>query len=319
MKPQILVVVSIAYDIIFAIHGDIRNEIPLKNGAIDKVNLMFTAKNKNQYFGGTAGNISYGIGQLGSSSILFSVAGEDFERDYKPHLEKNLTELKLVIKEKEHTATYYGISDEKYQQIGIWQPNAYGDWIEEVCLTDTIDEKDLNSVKVAIFSPGTGISTRNHITELRKINSQATIIFDPSQVLSIFYDKPLLTECLSHSDIVIGNDTEIAQFKTMFDLGTKDLLKIGLRCVIETKGGDGCIIHSSKGSTKIDPVKPAKILETTGAGDAFRSGLIFGLSRQYSIEKSCKLGAYMGARSVEEYSGQMYTANKSMLKTLKLI
>lgn len=316
MKSKILVVGSIAYDIIFAIHGDIRNEIPLKNGAIDKVNLMFTAKNKNQYFGGTAGNISYGVGQLGSTSTLFSVAGSDFQIDYKPHLEKHNTELKLIIKKKEHTATFYGISDEKYQQIGIWQPNSYGDWIEEVKLTDTISAEELKNMKVAIFSPGTGISTRNHITEFRKENNDALVIFDPSQVLSIFYDKPLLMECLSHSDIVIGNDTEIAQFETLFDLKIKDILNVGLKYVVETKGGEGCTIHSESESFNIKPIKPKKVLETTGAGDAFRAGLVFGLSKNYSIKKSSKIGAYMGAKSVEEYSGQMYTPDKPELKEL---
>jgi adenosine kinase len=119
------------------------------------------------------------------------------------------------------------------------------------------------------------------------------------------------------SDIFIGNDTEIAQLKTLFDLDIETLLEMGIKAVIETKGEKGVSIHSMiKGTlstTDLSSIKPTRVLETTGAGDAFRSGLIYGLVHDKTIVESCKIGTYMGAKCVEEYSGQMYKIDLNLI------
>jgi adenosine kinase len=310
MRKKALVVGSIGFDIIFGIHGDIKDELPMKNGEIGNINLMFTAQNKEVYYGGTGGNISYGMGLLDKSPLLFSVAGEDFMDDYKKHLKKMGVNLRVYIPEMEdktYTAAFYGISDEKYQQIGIWQPNTYGDFIDEIPLEKTLDSSEFDKLKVAIFSPGTGISTRNHMLETyKKTNGDCTIIFDPSQVLSIFYDDKLLQECLSLADIVISNETEISQFETLFDIKISDIFDIGVQYVIETKGENGAVIYSPSKKYQVEPQKPRKVVETTGAGDAFRAGLMSGLLENKPIAKAAQLGAKLGALSVEEYGGQGY-------------
>ncbi len=319
MKKKALIVGSVTYDIIFAIHGNIKNELHLKDGELQRVNMMFTAKDKERYFGGTAGNIAYGLGMLGESPLLFSIVGADFNFDFKPHLEKNNVDLRLITKEKKYTSVFYGISDEDFQQIGIFQPNAYYDGLNQCSLSETLSEEDFNSIGYAIFSPGTGTSTRNHMHELRnKLGNDVKLIFDPSQVLSILFDKDTLRECLSFTDIFVGNETEVAQLKSIFGYEIQDILDLGVEYLIETKGADGIIIYSKDDKQEVQSVKPAKVVETTGAGDAFRSGLLFGLINGKSIVDSCKIGALTGAKCVEEYGGQLYSVNKDELKKLGL-
>jgi len=313
MNAHALVVGSLAFDVIFGVHGDIRKEIIVEGGKVNKVNMMFTAKGKQRYFGGTGGNIAYGLGLLGHTPLLFSVAGKDFELEYAPHLRNNHVELRTIIKDSGFTATFYGISDEQYQQIGIWQPDVYGDNIDQVKLSDSISEAEFASIKVAIFSPGTGISTRNHMVEMKQNNPKTTTIFDPSQVLSIFYDEPLLKECLSATDIFIGNETEVAQLSTIFGYSIEKVIALGVKAVIETKGADGCVIHEATGDTAVGSVKPKRIVETTGAGDAFRAGLMAGLVADKPLKESCEIGAFMGARNVEEFGGQMYKTDSDEL------
>lgn len=304
---SILVVGSIVYDIIFAVHGNIKNELMVKDGEVQRVNLMFTAKEKQKYFGGTGGNIAYGIGILGGNVYLHGVVGEDFLQDYKSHLGNNNVKLRVKVVKDKFTSTFYGISDEEYQQIGIFQPNVYYDFINEIKLSETLTKQDFNKIEYAIFSPGTGNSTRNHMLELRKkLGNKVKIIFDPSQVLSILFDKETIRECLSLADIFIGNETEMAQLNSIFGYSVNNILETGVQYVVETKGADGSIVYSKDGDRKIGSVKPKRIVETTGAGDAFRAGLLFGLSKGKDIYESCKIGAMMGAKSVEEYGGQLY-------------
>lgn len=314
---KILVVGSVAYDIIFSVHGKIRDEILIKDGKLGPLNMMFTAANKKQYYGGTAGNISYGLGLLGSHPVLFSVAGREFTHDYKKHLEDKGVAVRVYEDQKNWTATFYGVSDEMQEQLGIWQPNVHGDLMPTTPLTSTISEEELKKVKVAIFSAGTGVSILNHMKQLRDIcGNSVKIIFDPSQVISIFYDKELLVESLKLADIFIGNEVEVEQMKTLLGLDIKEALSLGLEYVVETKGKDGSVIHTKNDKKVVEAVGVENVVESTGAGDAYRAGFLYGLQKDHSIEECCRIGSILGAKCVQSFSGQLYNISIVDLKTL---
>lgn len=306
MKKLALVVGGIAFDILFPIQGDIRKEIPLEQGKIRSVNMTFLARKSKYYYGGTAGNISYGLGLLGFKPIMFSAVGEDFNKDYRQHLEKLGVICRSIIGPKgSETAKCSQISDELHQQITIFQTNFYGDRIDDMSLLETISQEELEKVSVAIFTPGNNISTLNNTREFRRINQSATVIFDPGMNVTMF-TKEELTECASLSNILISNDVEILRIEKVHGFSIKNLIDIGLEHVIETKGERGSTVHSPKSKVDIPIVKPRKVVETTGAGDAYRAGMIAGLLDGKDIRKACKLGAKVSSKCVEEYSGQGY-------------
>jgi len=307
MNSTSLVVGSVAMDILFPIDGDMRNEIPLKNGKLKNVNMSFLARKSQYYYGGTAANISYGLGLLGANPLMFSAVGADFNDDYKQHLEEFGVIPKPIIGPKNsETAKCFQISDSIYQQITIFQANFYGDRIDDMSLLETISKNELKRIKVAIFSPGNNLSTLNNTREFKRLNKNAIIIFDPGMNVTTF-TKEDLTECASLSDILISNDVEILRILKVHGLSAKDLLDIGLDYVIETKGEKGSTIHSLKKILNIPIVKPKKVVETTGAGDAYRAGLISGLVKGKSIKSSCEIGAKVSSKCVESYGGQNYT------------
>ncbi len=306
-----LIVGSVAYDIIFSVEGDMRDELPLEEGKVRKINVTLIANKRNQYFGGTGANIAYGIGLLGGNPMLFSAVGEDFKRDFEEHLTKHNVDIRVLKGEKESDTSHaYQISDKLHQQIVIWQPNVYYDLINEAELTNTIDKDELSQVQVAIFSPGTSTSTLNNLIEFsNNKNPEAISIFDPSQINNIF-EKDKFLQCLNLSTILICNDIELAGIKNRLELDIKDIINNGPQYVVETKGAEGSIIHTSQSSTHIGIAKPKSIVETTGAGDAYRAGLVYGLSNGKPIEEAAKIGAVMGSFCVETYAGQTYTFTK---------
>ncbi len=304
-----LVVGSVAFDVIFGIHGKIQDEILIENGKLGRQNLMFVAKEKKYFFGGTGGNIAYGLGQLKMSPLFFSLAGRDFEGEFKNHLEKAGVDVRVAVEKKGWTATFYGMSDEESQQIGVYQPNAY-EGIDKVSLSKTISKKDLSEVGVAIFSAGTGKSILRHMMKLRsELGKEVKIIFDPGQVISVFYDKKLLEGTIKLADIFIGNEVECKQLQIILGYSHDKLLRKGLEAVIETKGERGSVIYQETGVTEIKADKPRKIVETTGAGDAYRAGMMYGILNGMELAEACRIGAYMGARNVETVGGQEYLVN----------
>ena len=319
-KP--LVVGSVAFDMIFGIHGKIQDEILVeRNGKLGRQNLMFTAKTREHFWGGTGGNISYGLGLLGKKPLLFSLAGQDFEGSgYEPHLKKAGVDSRVVIDERGWTAVFYGMSDELGQQIGVYQPNAY-EKIDTLPLSKTITQKDFDSVGVAIFSAGTGKSIYRHIKELRaRRGKEVTVIFDPGQVISIFYDKTLLEKTLALADIFIGNEVECKQLKTILGYSHEKLLARGLRAVIETRGEKRSVIYEPQRvantygrrylppsqKTFIRAVKARKVVETTGAGDAYRAGMIAKLLEGKTLKEACEFGSKIASLSVAFRGAQAY-------------
>ena len=317
-----LVVGSVAFDLIFGIHGKIQDEILVeKNGKLGRQNLMFTAKSREHFWGGTGGNISYGLGLLKKKPLLFSLAGKDFSGSgFGPHLKKAGVDSRVVVNNKGWTAVFYGMSDELGQQIGVYQPNAY-EKIETLPISRTLTQRDFAQVGVAIFSAGTGESMYRHMKEVReRCGKNVTIIFDPGQVISIFYDKTLLQKTLALADMFIGNEVECKQLETILGYTHDRLLARGIRAVIETRGEHGSILHevspvarSARSryvrrvvTTRIKPVKAKKVVETTGAGDAYRAGMIAKLLEGKTLQEACAFGSRIAALSVAFRGGQTY-------------
>ena len=321
-RTRALVVGSVAFDLIFGIHGKIQDEILVeKNGKLGRQNLMFTAKSRQHFWGGTGANIAYGLGLLGKKPLLFSFVGKDFEGSgYGPHLRKAGVASRVVVNNKNWTAVFYGMSDELGQQIGVYQPNGC-ERTHTLPLSKTLTQKDFDRVGVAIFSAGTGKSIYRHMKEAReKCGKETVIIFDPGQVISIFYDKALLEKTLALADIFIGNEVELKQLQTILGYDIPALLRKGVRAVIETRGEKGSMLYESRivpsnadrcylvqvKTTRIPAVKVEKVIEATGAGDAYRAGLIAKLLEGASLKDACEFGARVGARAVARRGAQTY-------------
>jgi sugar/nucleoside kinase (ribokinase family) len=68
--------------------------------------------------------------------------------------------------------------------------------------------------------------------------------------------------------------------------------------VVVTRGRDGATAYGADGACHV-PARPARQVDTTGAGDAFAVGLITGLLDGRDIRASLELGTAWGAAAVE--------------------
>ena len=315
MPTTPLIIGSIAYDRIFSIEGNVRDKILVKNDQIQKIDMTFRADEPKILYGGSAGNIAYGLGLLNTESILVAAVGDDFRNNYQPYLEKLKVKLKIHNFEEKQTATFYGINDSEFQTISIWQPNA-SQFIEEIDLATQLKSVKKDQISTVIVSPsGKPFALAKFILEAKNLLSPETrIIFDPGQDLA-YLKKAEVIDCLQNSSILILNDVEFEQLKSLFQLKIKDIFNYGIEYIIETKGEDGSEIHiPDKRNILIPIAKPKKVAQVTGAGDAFRSGLIYGLNKGDSIETSAKYGAVMGSFCVEEHGGQGYESSMEDFK-----
>ncbi|HUM62581.1 MAG TPA: ribokinase [Anaerolineaceae bacterium] len=111
---------------------------------------------------------------------------------------------------------------------------------------------------------------------------------------------------LDYVDILIPNETEakiIAFGDPLADvpidtLATKIIEKYHVGSVVITLGENGCFCISSNGSWRFDAI-PSKVIDTTGAGDAFCAGIVSGIFQGFDLYSACAWATCVASISVE--------------------
>lgn len=305
---RILISGSLVYDTIFDLHGTMRDQIVVENNKAGHQNLMFVGKEKKVYFGGTAGNIAYGLSKLNLKPTVVGVVGQDFDM-YEKHLKSRGVNLKLKKDAIGFTSTFYAMTDSNKEQIGVFQPGVTAKWLPKLKLRDLLTEREIKSTSLAIFSAGTAQSIVKQMKEFRGLNKTATVIFDPGQMLAIDFTPSLLTDAFKYAQIGIFNDVECNTLHNKHGFDLKKIFSLGTKLVIETKGELGSSAYSfEQGEVKeiFIASKKVKAIDPTGAGDAFRAGFISEILKGRSIKDALKFANKIGALAVKYLGGQTY-------------
>jgi len=127
-------------------------------------------------------------------------------------------------------------------------------------------------------------------------------ICDPGQSLTKWEGRDL-KEWLDGSMMLISNDYELEIIMKMTGLGKKELLGL-TETIITTLGEKGSLISTSERDVSVPAAKAGSVADPTGAGDAFRAGLLKGIIMGRDIEKAARMGAVTATYSIEKYGTQ---------------
>ena len=296
---NILVSGSLAYDRIMDFPGKFSDHIlPEK---VHVLNVCFMIDGLKENFGGTAGNIAYALSLLSESPTIIATAGRDFD-SYKDWLVKSkISTENIKIIDEELTAGAYITTDKSDNQITAFNPGAmkFGSRydFESVAHDNT----------VAIISPG----NLDDMFSFSKIYKQKKIdyIFDPGQSLPA-WTKERLTEMIDGSKIFICNDYELQLAQDKTSMTIDDILE-KTEILVQTKGEYGSVVilkeHGQTKNIDIPAAKVSSVKDPTGAGDAYRAGLMKGFFlSDNDIMHAAKIGAVTAAYSVEVYGPQNF-------------
>jgi ribokinase len=80
--------------------------------------------------------------------------------------------------------------------------------------------------------------------------------------------------------------------------GAEYILEMGVKIVAVKLGAKGCYLTNGEEQLMVDAF-PVKTVDTTGAGDAFNSGFLYGLlDNKINLYECGRLGNFVAARSV---------------------
>mgnify|MGYP005852659471 CR=1 FL=1 len=73
----------------------------------------------------------------------------------------------------------------------------------------------------------------------------------------------------------------------------------------------GSVIRTKSGSLKIPIAKPKQIVDPTGAGDAYRAGILKCLMHRWPMEKTGRVAALAAVYALESYGAQEHSHTRA--------
>lgn len=292
---QIFVSGSVAYDRIMDFPGKFADHIlPEK---IHILNVCFVVDSLKEKFGGTAGNIAYNLALLGERPLILAAAGKDFDR-YEAWLSKHgLPVSGIRYIEEELTAGAYITTDMSGNQITGFNPGAMK--YPSLQQFEGLNPRET----LAIVAPG---NVEDMITYSRSYKQdEIPYIFDPGQQISVLSGEQLV-EMITGSELLISNDYELEMIIQATGLGKGELLE-RTKAIISTLGENGSLLYSQQDEVAIQAAKALQVLDPTGAGDAYRAGLIKGLVMEKELADAARMGATCASYAVERHGTQEHS------------
>ena len=103
-------------------------------------------------------------------------------------------------------------------------------------------------------------------------------------------------------DIIFANEDEIKSLYKLDLIPSISSIKSNVDFGAITLGSKGSVVFANDVENYIDPIFVEKLIDTTGAGDLFAAGFLYGFTNQYSIERCGYLGN-KAASEVIKYKG----------------
>jgi len=262
--------------------------------------------------GGSVANTISTVGLLGGSALYHGTVGDDeFGKMYSSGFDELCGGHDIRISKDGSTGkclclitpplaertlvVHYGVADQPYQMENFL--------------------KECSNTKVGHFGGYTVMNkpnqnaVRNAMSEVKR--SGGLVSFDLSDKTVIDSTGHIIWELVSgYADIIFLNEDESNAFFSKFDIiSVEDVVKkADLQTVVIKKGNKGSEVFH-KGEVVSVGVKEVKAVDTTGAGDAYAGGFLYGLTQGFSIEQCCNIAKNISALTVSQIGGVYKTKN----------
>jgi sugar/nucleoside kinase (ribokinase family) len=248
--------------------------------------------------GGSASNVAVGLSRLGQEVYFLGAVGDD---RYAPFLVESLESVRrdyLQVVPNSPSGTVMVIVDQKGLRTMYTYPGANLKYDIKQIPTSFFETVDY----LHIASPDLKIAKQ--LYKVKSDCSRLQISFDPSSLLT---KKGLaaLHPLLDKTEILFLNESELFDLfpdKTV-DHAIKQLHEIGIREIFIKLGPRGAVYSSAspKGEEKFSlPAMRTKVIDSTGSGDAFAAGVLYGFTQGWSQQMVLQSGIEMATRVISQ-------------------
>ena len=184
---------------------------------------------------------------------------------------------------------------------------------------EDIKEDDIKNHKIAylegyLWDNENAKKAMKKMVDICKADNQK-IAFTLSDLFCVDRHRDSFKELITNDvDILFANEDEIKSMAqtSSFEESLEYAKSLNITATI-TKGSSGSVIVSDGSVTKIDAQKVDKVVDTTGAGDQFAAGFLFGYSRNKSMEECGNYASIAAAEIISHYGARPLVKLSSLI------
>jgi len=242
--------------------------------------------------GGSACNTIIGVGKLGGKARFIGKCGQDAMGDlFSEELQNSNVDPFLMTSASPTGRVLSVVTPDAQRSMFTYLGAASETTPDEIAGCSFMDAVVVHVEGYLLFNSDLIISVLNRAKE-----DGAMVSLDLASYTVVESSKELLeTLVTEYVDILIANEDEAAAFtghrderkaiEALSERAGIAVLKIGER---------GSYIAQDGEIVKIDPMGKGSVIDTTGAGDLWASGFLFGLTRGYAVETCGRLASACG-------------------------
>lgn len=268
---------------------------------IGHTSLITNSSCDTTFFGGCGVNIAYTLCRLGHSAMPVIRVGPDWEiSGFKQFLEQGDVPLDgIELVDQELTSSSYLIENRQGEHITCFYPGSM-DGRYHVPLKEALFE----DARYGVITVAARVDNEDFYQRCRE--AHIPVVFGMKSDKSAF-PHTFLRELLTHSDIIFMNESERSCIEKEFGLSSIGELVVRgeARVVVTTYGAQGStyFYRSQNNNNVLSECVPicggTPVIDSTGGGDAYMAGFLYGLLEGRDLEACCRMGSVLSSFALE--------------------
>jgi ribokinase len=259
--------------------------------------------------GGSSANTLSALGRLGIECGFIGKIGSDEEAGLiLDAFKQDGVDINGITTSEGKSGSVFAFVDEEGERSMYVNPG-----VNESLLVKDLDIAYMRSARIIHISSFAGERSLETIKKIPEMKGESKLTFAPGFLSSrgIDFLRPILEVC----EILFLNEEEAFSLtrKSPRDAGIF-LRSLGVKEVVITLGKRGCATVDEEG-TKVVRGVDGEVADTTGAGDAFAAGFLYGELQGFGAQISSKIGHFVASRCIQRVGAREGLPDKRAIDT----
>jgi hypothetical protein len=290
-----------------------KGTMTLVNKTIQK-NILDYLGNRTNYksSGGSAANTIIGFSSFGGKAAYKTMLGED---DFGRFYAKEFHNLGIVLDAKydydEHTGICFVLITPDSERTLVTALGATAKHGREHIDDNLIKRAEWLYVEGYKFSEGAGYEAINHSVDIaQKFETKIAVTLSDKFIIDVFRNN--LDVVLEKSDLIFCNELEAKTYANTHSVNEAfNVLTSKFKNIAMTMGAEGSLVKWDDQVYEI-PAYKTKAIDTTGAGDMYAAGFMYGITHANNPVKAGHLGSISASKVVSQYGARLTESHTNL-------
>ena len=322
IKNNITFIGNAIVDILWQTSDEFLNDLNVQKGSMQLIDekmvekFLEKIKNPTVISGGSAANTAVGYSSFGGNSYFIGQVGND---EYGDLFARNINKSGVFFEKKETSS-----KDQTSKSIILVTPDAERSMSTFLGASVNFNVNSINETLILksnyiyiegyLFDQTEAKKAIYDCCKLARANNCKIALSLSDQFCVDRHRQDFNNLIEQYVDIIFANESEIKSlYQNDLEGSLSEILK-DVETGAITLGSKGSIVFKGYNSFSIDPITVTKLVDTTGAGDLYASGFLYGLANNKSIKECGDIGSKAAAEIITHYGARPKKSLKKILK-----